>query len=206
MPAGSPIGNRDLDLAAHAHIPRHQRGVDHVRHALAADRLDREVDVLQPEAVRRHQLQREALRGELLQRQLAGLVAVAARALHGDELHRELLQREVREFAHLALHHDGAGLALERLDAEQDRDRAGAGGAVERHVDALAAGDLHDARERVLLADVDDVVGAELLRHLHAAPVLRVPVTMISEAPACLQITVCDRPCWPGPWISTVEL
>ena len=33
-----------------------------------------------------------------------------------------------------------------------------------------------------------------------------VPVTMISEAPACLQITVCDRPCWPGPWISTVEL
>ena len=26
-----------------------------------------------------------------------------------------------------------------------------------------------------------------------------VPVTMMSEAPACLQITVCDRPCWPGP-------
>ncbi len=25
-----------------------------------------------------------------------------------------------------------------------------------------------------------------------------VPVTMISEAPACLQITVCDSPCWPG--------
>jgi len=30
-------------------------------------------------------------------------------------------------------------------------------------------------------------------------------VTMMSEAPACLQITVCDSPCWPGPWMSTVE-
>ncbi|MCY1249263.1 hypothetical protein D9M72_627810 [compost metagenome] len=33
-----------------------------------------------------------------------------------------------------------------------------------------------------------------------------VPVTMISAAPACLQTTVCERPCWPGPWMSTVEL
>jgi hypothetical protein len=47
--------------------------------------------------------------------------------MHGDELHRELLQREVGEFLQLTLHDDGAGLALERLDAEQDRDRAGAG-------------------------------------------------------------------------------
>ena len=107
----------------------------------------------------------------------------------------------------LALHHDDAALALERLDAEQDRDGAGAGGAVERDVDALAAGDLHDARERVFLLHVDDVIGAELLGDLHAARrPWTVPVTMISEAPACLQITVCDRPCWPGPWISTVEL
>ena len=37
------------------------------------------------------------------------------------------------------------------------------------------------------------------------APSFAVPVTIISEAPACLQTTVCDRPCWPGPWISTVE-
>jgi hypothetical protein len=35
---------------------------------------------------------------------------------------------------------------------------------------------------------------------------LGVPVTMIRAAPACLQITVCDNPCWPGPWMSTVEL
>src|SRR5215813_14347545 len=77
--------------------PRHQRRVDHVRHALAADRADREVDVLEAEAVRGHELEREALGGELRERKLAGLVAVAARALHGDELDRELLEREVRE-------------------------------------------------------------------------------------------------------------
>ena len=57
------------------------------------------------------------------------------------------------------------------------------------------------------LLHVDHVVGAELLGDLQArARPCAVPVTMISEAPACLQITVCDRPCWPGPWISTVEL
>jgi hypothetical protein len=51
-----------------------------VRHALAADRADGEVDVLQAEAVRGDLLQREALRGELLQRELARLVAVSAGA------------------------------------------------------------------------------------------------------------------------------
>src|SRR5262249_61734302 len=33
-----------------------------------------------------------------------------------------------------------------------------------------------------------------------------VPVTIMSAAPACLQITVCDNPCCPGPWIRTAEL
>src|SRR5262245_62695689 len=115
--------------------------MDHVGHALAADRADREIDVLEAEAVRGHELEREALGGELRERKLAGLVAVAARALHGDELDRELLQREVRERRQLALRHDDAALALERLDAEQDRDGAGAGRAVERNINALAAGD-----------------------------------------------------------------
>src|SRR5258706_5582140 len=97
--------------------PRHQRGVDHVRHALAADRADGEVDVLEPELVSGDELEREALRRQLLQGKLAGLVAVSARALHGDELHGELLEREVRERRELALRDDYAGLALERLDA-----------------------------------------------------------------------------------------
>src|SRR5262245_55295938 len=66
-------------------FPRQQRGVDHVRHALAADRADREIDVLQSEPVGGDLLQREALRCDLFQGELACPVAVAARALHGDE-------------------------------------------------------------------------------------------------------------------------
>src|SRR5262249_28450796 len=142
-------------------------------YALAADRADGEVDILEAEFVGGDLLQREALGGDLRQRQLACLVAVAAGAVHGDELDRELLQRKIREFRQLALHHDGAALALERLDAEQDRNRSGAGGAIERDIDALAAGDLHDALERILLVDVDHVVGAELLGDLKAGAVLR---------------------------------
>src|SRR5687767_14954338 len=78
--------------------PGHQRGVDDVRNALAADRLDRQVHVLQRETVGGDFLQREALRGELRERELARLVAVAARAFDGDELHRDALEREVGEF------------------------------------------------------------------------------------------------------------
>ena len=44
------------------------------------DRIARSTS-FRPKRVRRDLLQREAVRGELLQRQLAGLVAVAARAL-----------------------------------------------------------------------------------------------------------------------------
>ena len=76
------------------------------------------------------------------------------------------------KLAHLALRDDDAALALQRLDREQHRDRARARRAVERNIDALAAGDLHDARERVLVVDVDDVVGAELLGDLEPRAVL----------------------------------
>src|SRR5665213_779356 len=75
MPAGSPTGIAIRSLLMS--FPRHQRGVDHVRHALAADRLDRLVHLVQPKPVRRHQFQRKALRGQLLQRQFASPVAVA---------------------------------------------------------------------------------------------------------------------------------
>src|SRR4026209_160006 len=47
---------------------------------------------------------------------------VPAPALDGDELHRNLPDREVREFRHFTLDHDRAALALERLHAKQDRD------------------------------------------------------------------------------------
>src|SRR5262249_2666172 len=73
IPAGSPVA---MAMTAGPDIPLepgHQRGVDHIRHALAADRADGEVDVLEPELVRGDQLQREPLRRQLLERQLAGL-------------------------------------------------------------------------------------------------------------------------------------
>src|SRR5581483_4694328 len=118
-------------------------------------------------------LQREALRRQLRQRQLARLKAVAARALHGNELHGEFLQREVWELLHLALYHDRPAFALQRLDAEQDRDGAGAGGAIERDVDAFAVGDFLNARQRVFLLHVDDVIRAELFGDFQARAVLR---------------------------------
>ncbi len=88
-------------------------------HALVADRADGEIDILQAEAVRGDELEREALGGKLRQSELAGSVAMAARAFHGDEFHREFLQREIRELGQFALGDDDAALALERLDAEQ---------------------------------------------------------------------------------------
>src|SRR5262249_30880795 len=33
-----------------------------------------------------------------------------------------------------------------------------------------------------------------------------VPVTTISDAPACRHATTCESPCWPGPWIRTVDM
>src|SRR3954451_7370904 len=77
--------------------PGHERGVDDARHALIADRPDGEVDIAEGELMGRHQLEREAFRGELLEGELAGPVAVAAGAVHGDEFDRELADREVRK-------------------------------------------------------------------------------------------------------------
>src|SRR4051812_34586735 len=106
MPAGSPTGIAILSLPLMSlprlSLPRHQRRVDDVRDAFVADRADGEVDVLQAELVRRDQFQRKSLRRNLFQRQLARLVTVAAGALHGDELHRELLQRKIGKLAEFA--------------------------------------------------------------------------------------------------------
>src|SRR6516165_8276411 len=154
----TPWPSRPPDLQ-----PRHQRSVDHVRHAFASDRADGEIDLVEPETLGRNQLERETLRSKLRQSEFAGLVTMAARTFHGDEFHREFLQREVRKLRHLALRYDQAAFALERLDAEQHRNRAGAGGAVERDIDAFAAGDRHDTGQRILFVDVDDVIGSELL-------------------------------------------
>ena len=42
--------------------------MDHVRHAMTADRLDRHIDVFQSKPVRRNFFQRETFRCDLLQR------------------------------------------------------------------------------------------------------------------------------------------
>src|SRR4029077_6250374 len=152
-------------------LPGYERRVDHIGHALAAHRPDGEIHVFQPESVGCDLLQREALRGKLRERELARLESVAARALDGDEFHRDLFEREIGELLHFTLNHDGPALALERFHAEQDRNGSGAGGAVERHVHAFAGGDLHDAGERILVLDVDGEVGAELFRALQARAV-----------------------------------
>src|SRR2546428_2464285 len=185
MPAGSPAAmairvlSRMLDTRllyrwhrANARearlLPRHERRVDHVGDALAAHRPDGKIHVFESESVGRDLLQRKALRGKLRESELARLEAMTARALDGDELHRDFFEREIRELLHFTLDHDRPALALERFHAEQDRDGSGASGAVERHVHALTGGDLHDACERILLLDVDREVGAELARDRHA--------------------------------------
>src|SRR5262249_16902225 len=162
MPAGSPaamairvlsrmrghppsISGAPSKCARGFSLPRHERRVDHIGDPLAAHRPDGKIHVFEPESVGRDLLQRKALRGKLRESELARLEAMTTRALDGDELHRDFFEREIRELLHFTLDHDRAALALERFHAEQDRDGSGARGAVERHVHALAGGDLHDA-------------------------------------------------------------
>ena len=56
-------------------------------------------------------------------------------------------------------------------DPEQYGQRAGTGGAVERYIHAAAAGNCDDAGERVFLAHVNHVIGAQFFRDLQARAV-----------------------------------
>src|SRR3954452_21924858 len=69
--------------------PGHERGMDHIRHPLSADGSNREIDVLQGETMGGDELERKALRRELLESELARLVAVAARLVNGDKFEGE---------------------------------------------------------------------------------------------------------------------
>src|SRR5436190_4360744 len=134
--------------------------MNHIRHAFAADRADGEVNIAQTKTMSGHFLQREALRRELCESQFAGSKAVPARALDGDEFHGDLADREIGELRHLALDYHRAALALERFDSKQYRNGTRTGGTIECHVNALTAGNFHDARQRILVVDVNDVIGA----------------------------------------------
>jgi hypothetical protein len=119
--------------------------VDHVGHALPAHRLDGKVDVLEREAVGSHLVQCKPSRCQLRERQFARAVRVPARALEGDRLGRDALEREVGELLELALHNHRAGLALQSFDSQKYRKGPGAGRAIEHDVDPFAAGDLLDS-------------------------------------------------------------
>src|SRR5262245_65246627 len=62
-------------------LPGEHRHVDSTRRALTSDRLDGIVQSLEPKRVGRHQLQREAVRGTLAQREFHGAIRVATGAL-----------------------------------------------------------------------------------------------------------------------------
>src|SRR5688572_24426093 len=79
-------------------LPRHYRYVDRPLRSLAAYRLDGVVDVLQAEAVGRHQLEREALRTEVVEGELHRAVRMAARALQRHPLASQTADRKVREY------------------------------------------------------------------------------------------------------------
>src|SRR5262245_30797730 len=95
-------------------LPRRYRDVDHVRLALAGHRFERPVDLVQAEGVGDRLLQREAVRGELLQRELAGTVRVTPRALQRGVFLGHAIDREIREVGHLvALDDQDAGFAFQ---------------------------------------------------------------------------------------------
>src|SRR5437667_4546131 len=107
--------------------PREYRHVDRSRRALSADGLDRVVHLRQPERVRHHQLEREAMRRELVQGELDGAVRMATRALERDAFAGQPPDRKIGKLlVALALHDHRARASLQRLDAEQRRRRTGA--------------------------------------------------------------------------------
>ena len=128
-----------------------------------------------------------------LERELTRFVAVAASAFQGDELYRHPSDWEIRKLRHLALHDHRSPLTLERLDPEEHRRSARARGAVEDDVDALAAGELEDAVERVLLLDVDRVVGAERPRKLEARRITIIRETANDDTQIIFGATIDER-------------
>src|ERR1051326_7079182 len=149
-------------------FPGIDRDMNHVRGTLAADGLQLPIDFLEPEGVGDRLLQREAMRGKLLQGQLARLIGVATGALELRVFLGHPVDREIRESRHfVALDDQDARFALQGGDAEQHGRRTGARRAVDGDVDAFRY-DLTDSRRRVFLLHVDGVVGAESLGDFQA--------------------------------------
>src|SRR5580698_10519881 len=99
-------------MVAYDLLPGQQRNVDDVLSALIADGVDGIFGVFKTEGVRRHQLQWEAMRGELLHRQLASAIAVTASGLDRDVFYGHLADWEIRKIRHFSLNQQRAALAL----------------------------------------------------------------------------------------------
>ena len=132
---------------------------------LARQQLDGVLHVVEAELVRLHLLERELARLDQLDR-----VGVAVGVHREGALHRErLVDQHVGGDRDVLVplqpgQHDGAAPA-DRVDRVEDR-LLRHRGQVEHHVHPVAAGQLADPRDRVLLVHVDHVVGAELARQL----------------------------------------
>ena len=92
--------------------------MDYIGNAVAADRLDCKINVLQAEGMGCHTFQREAFRGDLFECEFAGFETVASCALDGDKFHGDLANREIRKLRHFALDDDGSCFTLESVDAQ----------------------------------------------------------------------------------------
>src|SRR5919197_1060696 len=98
---------------------------------MPADRLDRQIHVLQSEGVGRDLFQRKSFRCDLLQRELARPETMTARALHGDSFDGDLADWEIRKVRHLTLHHDGSSTPFQRVYSKENRHRSRTSGTVE---------------------------------------------------------------------------
>src|SRR5207237_2888005 len=92
-------------------VPRKKRGVDHVRHAMATDRLDRQIYILQSEPVRRDLFQRKPFGCNLLECELARFETVPPSALHGNSFNGDFTDWEIRKIRHHASHNHASSAA-----------------------------------------------------------------------------------------------
>ena len=146
--------------------------MDHVWYAFAPDRTDRKIDVLQSEAMGRDLLQRESLGGKSVPAPVRKLCKLCPRALF--MVMNFTVNLSMGKFGNSFISPCATITPPLRFRASIPSNigmRACACRAVERDVDAFAGGDLHDARKRVLLLNVDHMIGAENFGDVQARPV-----------------------------------
>src|SRR5678810_364284 len=94
-------------------FPGHEGRMNHIGDPIPADRTDCEIHFIQPKCVRRDLLEWKTFRCQLLEREFAGLIAMAACALDGDEFQCDFSDWKVGKLRHFALNDHCPGLALE---------------------------------------------------------------------------------------------